>query len=59
MKFLAFLLLHSFLLVGFVHRLLEDCWWREKKSRKCIEVSDMTKEEGPGLDSSSYLVEPF
>ena len=59
MKFLAFSPFHSFFLVGFVHGLLGDCWWKERKSRRCIGVPDRTKEEGPESDSSDYLVEPF
>ena len=48
------------LLIGFVHGLFGGSWWREKERKYDeIRVPDRAKEEGHGLDSSNYLMEPF
>ena len=59
---LAFSFLHHFSLDWFCARIVGKIVGGERERwRVCDEVGvlDRTKEEGPGLDSSYYMVEPF
>ena len=48
------------LLIGFVHGLFGGSWRRKKEIKYDeIGVPDRAREEGPGLDSSNYIMEPF